>query len=70
MDIRTLERLSYRLQQGVWLVLHLFLLYWIVHVLKESGSLSVLAVLLHFLGMGIFGSLLIWGCSRWARFHS
>ena len=62
--------MSYRLQQGFFLLLHLLLLYWMAYILRESGGLSVGMVLLHFGGIALAGSLLIWGCSRWARYHS
>ena len=70
MDRRTFERLSYRLQQGLILILHFLLLYWMVYILREAGGMEFSSVLWHFLGIAAFGSLLIRGCALWARYHS
>jgi apolipoprotein N-acyltransferase len=40
-------------------VLHLILLYWMIYVLKEGGKLTMEAIIYHFIGMSIFGGLLI-----------
>ena len=70
MDRRTFERLSYRLQQGLILILHLILLYWMIYILTDAGGMDLSVVLLHFLGIGVYGSLLIRGCAIWGRYHS
>tara|TARA_B100000029_G_C17224008_1_gene832824 strand:- start:200 stop:346 length:147 start_codon:yes stop_codon:yes gene_type:complete len=37
--------------------------------LTEAGHLEFNEVLLHFLGMAIYGALLIRGCAYWGRHH-
>ncbi|MCK6595135.1 MAG: hypothetical protein L6Q33_08045 [Bacteriovoracaceae bacterium] len=57
----------YRVQQFIILILHLVLLKWMYYTLTNSGSLSTEHVLYHFLGMSIYGALLIRGCAWWAQ---
>ena len=57
----------YRFQQLIVLVLHLILLQWMLYTLKESGTLPFTTVFFHFLGMSIFGGLLIFGTAKWAK---
>ncbi len=38
---------------------HIFLLYWILYVLKQAGAMSFNLVMLHFIGLALFGSGLI-----------
>jgi len=63
------ENLFYRFQQLIILILHLILLKWMYYALTETGSMETKVVLLHFLGMSIFGALLIRGCAAWAKYH-
>jgi len=63
------KRLFYRFQQLIILVLHLVLLKWMHFSLTESGRLDFQEVLLNFLGMAIYGGLLIRGCAYWGQYH-
>jgi len=65
----TRKNIFYRFQQLVILILHLILLNWMIFALTESGSLSFNQVMLHFLGMSVFGGLLIRVCAYWAKYH-
>lgn len=65
----TRKNVFYRFQQLVILVLHLILLRWMYYTLTNSGRLSTEHVLYHFLGMSLFGALLIRGCAWWAQKH-
>ena len=40
-------------------IAHLFLLYWMLYVLKYAGLMNFMSVMLHFIGLAIFGSGLI-----------
>lgn len=42
-------------------IAHLVLLYWMIFVLKDAGIMKFNQVMLHFVGMAIFGSSLIIG---------
>lgn len=61
------DNFLYRIQQLIVLVLHLILLKWMLYTLQESGVLPFMTVLLHFLGMSVFGGLLIFGTAKWAK---
>ena len=53
-----------------WIVIlpaHLFLLFWMLYILKESGGFPMKDVLVHFMGMAVYGALLIWGTSFYMR---
>lgn len=63
------SNLSYRLQQVLLFVLHIVLLKWMFYALNETGSMDTVTVMLHFLGMSIYGALLIIGCAKWAKWH-
>ena len=63
------ENFNYRMQQLLIVVLHLILLKWMFFALSESGSMTTQEVLLHFLGMAIFGGLLIRSCAAWGKWH-
>lgn len=63
------SKLFYRFQQLLILVAHLVLLGWMYYALSESGHLSMQTVLLHFVGMAIYGALLIRGTALWAKHH-
>lgn len=60
--------MTYRIQQFLILVLHLILLYWIYFALNGSGGMTQNEVLMHFVGMGIYGALLIRGCAAWGKY--
>lgn len=60
---------GYRFQQFLILLAHLILLKWILYTLGESGVMLTSHVLLHFLGMAIYGALLIRGTAYWAQYH-
>jgi apolipoprotein N-acyltransferase len=63
------ERVFYRLQQLFILIAHLLLLWWMLYTLREGGLLPVELVLAHFVGMSLYGALLIRGTAWWARHH-
>ncbi len=60
---------SLRLQQLIIILLHLALLKWMYFALTESGAMFTHEVLLHFLGMSIYGALLIRGCAAWGQWQ-
>jgi apolipoprotein N-acyltransferase len=60
---------SYRFQQLVILILHLLLLYWILYTLREGGIMPIEHVLLHFVGMSVYGAFLIRSTAWWAKHH-
>ena len=59
----------YLTQQGLILILHLILLVWMYYTLSHAGTFTFNAVLLHFVGMSIWGGLLIRGTAMWAKYH-
>ena len=59
----TKENFSQRLTQALILVAHIVLLKWIVYTLYEGGILPFKDLLFHFLGISIFGALLIRTCA-------
>lgn len=59
----TKENLSYRLTQLFILVAHLILLKWILYTLYEGGVLPFKSLMFHFLGISIYGALLIRSCA-------
>ena len=59
---------TYRLQQILIFLLHIVLLYWIYFALQNSGSMTTKEVLYHFLGMAVYGALLIRGCAAWGKY--
>lgn len=61
------KNIFYRLQQLAILILHLVLLKWMLYTLQESGVLPFTTVFFHFLGMSIYGGLLIFGTAKWAK---
>lgn len=68
-DFITKKNLNYRLQQLVILILHLILLRWMFYTLSHSGQMSMMVVLLHFIGMSLMGAGLIRGTAWWANYH-
>lgn len=63
------DNLGYRLQQLIILVLHLILLKWMHYALTELGMEQTSIVLIHFVGMSIYGALLIRGCAAWGKYR-
>jgi hypothetical protein len=61
------ENFSYRMQQLLILILHLVLLKWMHYTLTSSGMMSFEKVMYHFIGMSLYGALLIRGCAWWAK---
>lgn len=59
--------LSYRIQQLIIIAAHLILLRWMVYALREAGGLKFTTVMMHFLGMAIFGGILIFSTAWWAK---
>lgn len=57
------ENFGYRFVQFFILVAHLVLLKWILYTLYEGGVLPFKALLYHFLGISLYGALLIRGCA-------
>lgn len=63
------KNIGYRLQQLTILLLHFALLLWMYYALSEMGQWQPRNVLVHFVGMGVFGGLLIRGTAAWANYH-
>jgi apolipoprotein N-acyltransferase len=59
----TKENLNHRLMQLFILVAHLVLLRWIVYTLMEGGILPFTTLMYHFLGISLYGALLIRFCA-------
>jgi apolipoprotein N-acyltransferase len=59
----TRDNLGQRLVQLIILVAHIVLLKWILYTLYEGGVLPFKALLYHFLGISIYGALLIRTCA-------
>lgn len=69
MQFLSKENIFYRFQQLIILVLHLILLKWMHYSLTELGMEQTQVVLLHFLGMSIYGAALIRGCAAWGKYR-
>ena len=63
------NNINYRIQQLVILLLHLILLRWMFYTLAHSGKMTMLTVMLHFIGMSLMGAGLIRGTAWWANYH-
>jgi apolipoprotein N-acyltransferase len=63
----TKENLNHRLMQLFILVAHLVMLRWIVYTLMEGGILPFSTLLYHFLGISLYGALLIRFCAWFYR---
>lgn len=63
----TKENLNHRLMQLFILVAHLVLLRWIVYTLMEGGVLPFKTLMYHFLGISLYGALLIRFCAWFYR---
>ena len=59
----TKENLKHRGVQFIILVAHLVLLKWILYTLYEGGVLPFKALVFHFLGISVYGGLLIRTCA-------
>ncbi len=57
------ENLGPRLTQLVILIAHIVLLKWILYTLYEGGVLPFSTLLYHFLGISIYGAVLIRTCA-------
>ena len=62
-----MKTIRYRLEQVLILLAHLLLLKWIIYALTEGGTVDTTSLLLHFLGMALYGSLLIAFCAWRAK---
>ena len=63
------KSVSYRIQQALIFIIHILLLWWIYWLLQNTGRLSTTHALYHFMGVAIYGALLIRGCAAWAKHH-
>lgn len=63
----TKENLNHRLMQLFILVAHLVLLRWIVYTLMEGGILPFKTLMYHFLGISVYGGVLIRFCAWFYR---
>jgi apolipoprotein N-acyltransferase len=59
----TKENIAQRLTQFIILIAHLLLLIWIIFTLYEGGILPFKTLLLHFLGISVYGAVLIRTCA-------
>jgi apolipoprotein N-acyltransferase len=59
----TKENIGQRITQFIILVAHLILLKWILYTLYEGGVLPFATLLYHFLGISVYGALLIRTCA-------
>ncbi len=57
------ENIGQRFTQLMILIAHIVLLKWILYTLYEGGVLPFSTLLYHFLGISIFGALLIRTCA-------
>ena len=57
------ENLGQRMTQFFILIAHIILLKWILYTLYEGGVLPFSTLLYHFLGISLFGALLIRVCA-------
>jgi apolipoprotein N-acyltransferase len=57
------ENFSQRMTQFFILIAHIILLKWILYTLYEGGVLPFSTLLYHFLGISLFGALLIRVCA-------
>lgn len=53
------DNIGYRFTQLIILIAHLVMLAWIMYTLSEGGVLPFKTLLFHFLGISIYGALLI-----------
>lgn len=53
-----------------WLLIlpaHILLLFWILYILRESGGFPMKDILMHFIGMAVYGTVLIWFTAFYTR---
>jgi apolipoprotein N-acyltransferase len=62
-NFMTKENIAQRLTQFIILIAHLLLLIWIIFTLYEGGILPFKTLLLHFLGISVYGAVLIRTCA-------
>jgi len=65
----TKKNIGYRIQQVFIFVLHIILLSWMYYTLANSGKMQMTEVFYHFIGLSIYGAILIRGCAYWGRYH-
>lgn len=63
------DKLGLRLQQFIILVLHIILIRWMYYSLFELGMETTEVILLHYVGMSVYGALLIRGCAAWGKYR-
>jgi apolipoprotein N-acyltransferase len=59
----TRQNIAHRFTQLLILIAHLILLQWILYTLYEGGVLPFQTLLYHFLGISVYGALLIRTCA-------
>jgi apolipoprotein N-acyltransferase len=59
----TKENMGHRIVQFIILIAHLVLLKWILYTLQEGGVLPFKTLLYHFLGISVYGAVLIRSCA-------
>ena len=59
----TRENIGQRIVQLIIFVAHIVLLKWILYTLSEGGVLPFKTLLYHFLGISVYGALLIRTCA-------
>ncbi|MFP5385279.1 MAG: hypothetical protein ACLGHN_04325 [Bacteriovoracia bacterium] len=59
----TKENIGERFTQFIILIAHIVLLKWILYTLYEGGILPLSTLLYHFLGISLYGALLIRVCA-------
>jgi apolipoprotein N-acyltransferase len=62
-NFMTKENMGQRFTQFIILIAHLVLLIWIIFTLYEGGILPFKTLLLHFLGISVYGAVLIRTCA-------
>lgn len=62
-NFMTKENMVQRFTQLIILIAHLVLLIWIIFTLYEGGILPFKTLLLHFLGISVYGAVLIRTCA-------
>lgn len=63
------KNLFYKFQQFLILLIHLVLLYWMWFTLANAGIMRMKEIMIHFVGMSIYGAFLIRGTAYWAKHH-
>lgn len=63
----TRENIGHRLMQLLIFIAHMVLLSWILYTLYEGGILPFKTLLFHFLGISVYGALLIRSCAYYYK---